>query len=197
MALSFMFLMSSDLAIAERLTSYGEGSGNLDASVDTRTETNEAILGDFDKYLFIGVGPTFFGGAAESLVGGGDSGTEYGNIHNMHLKLLYESGLPALVGLWLIIYTVGRQAMRLVRVNRGTQLYQPSLILVGTFVAVNVSAMFGPTAYARHFWLPFAMIGCLWSVRRRELDEAAAAREASVLAPTGPRSRPAVSARAR
>jgi O-Antigen ligase len=198
MAVSFMVLMSSDLAIAERLTSYGEGSGNLGASVDTRTETNEAILADFDKFLLVGVGPTFFGGAAESLVGGsGGSGTEYGNIHNMHLKLLYESGLPALVGLWLIIYTVGRQAYRLVVVNRGTELYQSSLILLGTFVAVNVSAMFGPTAYARHFWLPFAMIGCLWSVRRRELDEAAATRQAAMPTTTERRWRPAAPARAR
>ena len=114
----------------------------------------------------------------------------------MHLKLLYESGLPTLVGLWLIIYTVGRQSYRLVVVNRGTELYQPSLILLGTFVAVNVSAMFGPTAYARHFWLPFAMIGCLWSVRRRELDEAAATRQAA-MPPNDWRSRPAAPARAR
>jgi len=172
---SFMALMSSDLAIAERLTSYGEGSGNLGDSVDSRARVNDAILGDFDRYLVVGVGPTFFGGAAGSLVEAtGVTDTEYGNIHNMHLKLLHESGLPALIGLWIIIYAFGRQAVRLVIVNRGTALYQASLILLGGFVAVNVSAMFGPTAYARHFWLPFAMIGCLWSVRRRELDQPAA-----------------------
>jgi len=175
MLISFMALMSSDLAIAERLTSYGEGSGNLGDSVDSRARVNDAILADFDRYLIVGVGPTFFGGAAGSLVEDtGATDTEYGNIHNMHLKLLHESGLPALVGLWIIIYAIGRQAVRLVVVNRGTALFGASLALLGGFVAVNVSAMFGPTAYARHFWLPFAMIGCLWTVRRRELDQSAA-----------------------
>ena len=80
------------------------------------------------------------------------------------------------MGLWIthIIYATGRQAVRLVVVSRGTALFGASLALLGGFVAVNVSAMFGPTAYARHFWLPFAMIGCLWTVRRRELDQSAA-----------------------
>lgn len=173
--IGFIALMNSDLAIAERLTSYGSSSGNLDDSIATRTSVNDAILSDFDKYLIMGEGPTFFGGAASSFAQQ-SPGNEYGNIHNMYLKLLYESGLPALVGLWVIIYAVGRQALRLAIVNRGTALYPMSLILLGGFVAVNVSSMFGPTAYARHFWLPFALIGCLWAVRRRELAEAAAAR---------------------
>ena len=47
MLISFMALMSSDLAIAERLTSYGEGAGNLGESID-RTRVNDAILADFD-----------------------------------------------------------------------------------------------------------------------------------------------------
>ena len=107
----------------------------------------------------------------------------------MHLKLLHESGLPALVGLWIIIYAIGRQAVRLVVVNRGTALFGASLALLGGFVAVNVSAMFGPTAYARHFWLPFAMIGCLWTVRRRELDQSAAEARALTSPPLPARSR--------
>jgi O-antigen ligase len=174
-AIGVTVLMSSDLAIAERLTSYGDSSGNLEGSIESRTSVNEQILGDFDKYLVVGVGPYFYGGAADSLVGGGGTdSTAYGNIHNMYLKMLHESGLPALVGLWIIIYAVGRQAVRLVIATRGTDLYQVSLILLAGFVAANTSAMFGPVAYARHFWLPFALIGCLWAVRRRELHEAAA-----------------------
>jgi O-Antigen ligase len=165
-------LLSSDLAIAERLTSYNDG-GDLDESIASRTSVNEAILGDFDKYLVIGVGPAFFGGAAENLVSNqGRGAAEYGNIHNMQLKMLYEAGFPALVGLWTIMLAVGRQAFRLVVATRRTALYPVSLMLLAGFVAVNTSSLFGPTAYARHYWLPFAMIGCLWTVRRRELHEA-------------------------
>lgn len=170
-------LLTSDLAIAERLTGYAEGGdSNLDESIASRTEVNEAILADFDRYLLLGAGPTFFGGAAESVVAEtAGSSAEYGNIHNMYLKMLHESGLPALTGLWIIIVTVGRQALRLVVATRGTDLYPVSLMLLGAFMAANVSSMFGPVTYARHFWLPFALIGCLWVVRRRELHEAAAA----------------------
>jgi hypothetical protein len=45
--------------------------------------------------------------------------------------------------------------------------------------------MFGPVAYARHFWLPFALIGCLWSVRRRELHDEARSRTEAVVVVTG------------
>ena len=172
-------LLTSDLAIAERLTGYADGGdSNLEESIASRTEVNEAILADFDRYLFLGAGPTFFGGAAESAVATG-SNSEYGNIHNMHLKMLHESGLPALTGLWIIIFAVGRQALRLVVATRGTDLYPVSLMLLGAFVAANVSSMFGPVTYARHFWLPFALIGCLWVVRRRELHAAALQRAPS------------------
>jgi O-antigen ligase len=185
-ALALTALMGSDLAIAERLSGYGDGSSNLEDSIASRTDVNEQILGDFDQYILVGVGPYFYGGAAESLVGGGGATeTDYGNIHNMYLKLLYESGLPALVGLWIVIYAVGRQGVRLVVACRGTDLYQVSLILVGGFVAVNTSSMFGPVAYARHFWLPFALIGCLWSVRRRELHDEARSRTEAVVVVTG------------
>lgn len=166
-------LLTSDLPITERLSGYADGgSSNLDESIATRTVVNDAILADFDKYLVVGEGPTFFGGAAESFVSeGAADGAEYGNIHNMYLKMLHESGLPALVGLWLIIYAVGRQALRLVVATRGTTLYPVSLMFLGAFIAANVSSMFGPVTYARHFWLPAALIGCLWVVRRRELRE--------------------------
>jgi hypothetical protein len=181
-------LFTSDLAISERLTGYGDGSSNLDESIATRSKDNEAIMADFDRYLFIGAGPTFFGGGGESLVSDSASGdSEYGNIHNMWLKMLHESGFPALLGLWTILYAVGRQALRLTVATRGTDLYPVSLMLLGAFVAANTSSMFGPVTYARHFWLPLALIGCLWTVRRRELHEAAAHRREAARAGAAPR----------
>lgn len=166
-----MALMSSDLPIVQRLT----GTNTLDTSIASRSDSNQEILGDFDEYLVFGIGPFFGSGGASSLASSQftSTGEVHNGVHNMHLKMIYEAGLPALVGFWIIILAVGRQATRLTLACRGTDLYPISLALLGGFVAANTSSMFGPTAYARHFWLPFALIGCLWSVRRRELREAA------------------------
>jgi hypothetical protein len=93
----------------------------------------------------------------------------------MWLKTLYESGLISLVGLWIIIGATARQAYRLVLATRNTALYPVALACVGSLTCAVVSSQFGPTAYARHFWLPFALISGLWAVRRHELDDLRAA----------------------
>ena len=174
-AVAGMFLLlNSDLPVTERLMGFSDGSSNLDNSLAARSEPNKEIMGNFDSYLLVGIGPYFAGGAVESI---GTStyvadGTLHNQVHNMHLKMLYEAGLPALIGLWIIILAVTRQAYRLVVSTRGTDLYPVVLGIFGGFVAANVSSMFGPTAYARHYWVSYALIGCLWTVRRLELARA-------------------------
>jgi O-Antigen ligase len=163
-------LFTSDLPVAERLTGFADGTSNLDDSLASRSAANREIINDFDHYLLVGIGPF-----VEDAVGRANivsNGKPHNHVHNMHLKMLYEAGLPAMIGLWIIIVTVARQACRLVVSTRGTDLYPIALGIFGGFVAANVSSMFGPTAFARHFWLSFALIGCLWSVRRLELADA-------------------------
>lgn len=163
-------LFTSDLPVAERLTGFADGTSNLDDSLASRSAANSEIINDFDHYLLVGIGPF-----VEEAVGRGNivsNGKPHNHVHNMHLKMLYEAGLPAMIGLWIIIVTMARQACRLVVSTRGTDLYPIALGIFGGFVAANVSSMFGPTAFARHFWLSFALIGCLWSVRRLELADA-------------------------
>jgi len=41
--------------------------------------------------------------------------------------------------------------------------------LIGSFAAVTTTAMFQPTTFDRFFWMPVALTGALWSVRRAEL----------------------------
>jgi len=161
-------LFTSDLPIVERLT---EDSSGLNDSVQARERANDAIFNNFDSYLLVGIGPFFVQGANDTLATSqfAADGGQHNGVHNMHLKMLYEAGLPALVGLWIVIFAAGRQALKLVSATRGTDLYPLSLALLGGFVAANTSSMFGPTVYARHYWLPYALIGCLWVVRRREL----------------------------
>jgi O-Antigen ligase len=163
-------LFTSDLPVAERLTGFADGTSNLDDSLAARSAANREIINDFDHYLLVGIGPF-----VEDAVGRANvvsNGKPHNQVHNMHLKMLYEAGLPAMIGLWIIIVTAARQACRLVVSTRGTDLYPIALGIFGGFVAANVSSMFGPTAFARHFWLSFALIGCLWSVRRLELADA-------------------------
>jgi hypothetical protein len=161
-------LFTSDLPIVERLT---DNSSGLDDSLEARERANDAIFNNFDSYLLVGIGPFFVEGANDTLATSqfASNGAQHNGVHNMHLKMLYEAGLPALVGLWIVIFAAGRQAVKLVSATRDTDLYPVSLALLGGFVAANTSAMFGPTVYARHYWLPYALIGCLWVVRRREL----------------------------
>lgn len=168
-------LGTSNAPIVERLS--GDTTG-LDNSVAAREKANSAIVDEFDHYLVVGIGPFFASGAgssvAESQVGAG--GVIHNGVHNMWLKTLYESGLVSLIGLLIIIGATARQAYRLVLATRGTSLYPIALACVGSLTCAVVSSQFGPTAYARHFWLPFALISGLWAVRRHELDDLQAAR---------------------
>jgi hypothetical protein len=168
-------LASSDAPIMERLT--GETKG-LDTSVAAREQRNSDIMNNFDQYLVVGIGPFLASGAgssvAESTVGAG--GVQHNGVHNMWLKVLYESGLISLVGLLIIIGATACQAYRLVLATKRTELYPVALACLGSLTCAVVSSQFGPTNYARHFWLPFALISGLWAVRRRELDDLRAAR---------------------
>lgn len=172
-AVGMFALATSDSPIIERLSGYSDGTSGLDKSVAAREERNSAILNEFDHYLIVGIGPFFAGGGgssvAESQVGAG--GVIHNGVHNMWLKTMYESGFLSLIGLWIIIAASYRQAYRLVLSTKGTALYPVALACVGSLTCAVVSSQFGPTSYARHFWLPFALISGLWAVRRRELDE--------------------------
>lgn len=169
--LGLVLLFNSGLPIRERLDKLRSGDAGLQSSVGSRERANNEILGDLDTYLVVGLGPNLQVGDPNNpdLKVVNVQGDPQNGVHNMWLKMIYEEGLPALIGLWLILAAVARQSVRLVLSTRGTDLYPVAIGLFGGLVAANVSSMFGPTAFSRHFWLPVALIGCLWEVRRREL----------------------------
>ena len=181
-----MVLWSADLPVTERLGQLGSGDGGINASVETRERANEDILGHLDHYLLTGVGPNLLSGT----VAAGSTeethinvhGDQHNGVHNMWLKMVYEEGIPALVGLWLILATAARQCYLLVLRTWGTDLHPLAVGLFGGLVAATISSMFSPTAFSRHYWLPIALIGVLWEVRRRELKAEAAATVDSVRA---------------
>jgi O-antigen ligase len=94
-------------------------------------------------------------------------------VHNNVLKLLYEAGVPAVVGLLLLWLVAARQGWRLLLNTRGTSLHPLVLALLGSFVTATVFAQFHPLAYERYYWFPLVMIGATWSLRRHELKTAA------------------------
>jgi hypothetical protein len=72
----------------------------------------------------------------------------------------------------IVLIAACRQLAALLR-RTDAELYLIALALVGCLTAVITTSIFQPTAFDRFFWMPVAMTGCLWSVRRRELRNAA------------------------
>jgi len=166
-------LLTSDLPVVDRIIRYNEGDTYVQESVGYRGQTNSVVMERFDQFLVVGLGFNYEAGSSAGGTSDPDdpSVRNYG-VHNMHLGLLYQAGLPAVVGTAVIILAAARQLAALLR-RTDPQLYITALALVGSLVAVNVNALFQPTAFDRFYWMPVAMAGCLFSVRRRELQEAA------------------------
>jgi O-antigen ligase len=164
-----VMLSVSDLPIVSRITQLSEGGSGVNASVASREERNTYVLTRADEYLLVGIGLDAqnthkleaAGAAAEGLPGSG--------VHNMHLKILLEAGLPALIGLWIILGVTLRQLWRLMLHTRNDPLHTTAVALFGSVVAVNVFALFQPTLFHRYYWFTIAMTGALWSLRREEM----------------------------
>lgn len=179
LVLGFIWLASSDLPAVERFTQLGEG-GNVSSSVESRGDLNDYVISNLDDSLVIGVGLD----ANTSFIGTSlDDGVS--RIHNMYLKLLYEAGLPGLLGLFIVMATAFRQSWRLVINTRRTDLNPLAIGLFGALVSINVFALFQPLFVQRYYWLPVGLIGLLWSLRRQESREAAEAAELADAAGAG------------
>lgn len=165
-------LLTSDLPVVDRIIRYNEGDQYVQGSVEYRGQTNSVVMERFDEFLVVGLGFNYEAGSSA----GGSSDPDnpavrnYG-VHNMVLGLLYQAGLPAVVGAALIVLAAARQLAALLR-RTDPRLYMTALALVGSLVSVNVNALFQPTAFDRFYWMPVAMTGCLFAVRRRELQDA-------------------------
>ena len=169
LAAGVVWLSTSELPVVERFSQLGEG-GEVSNSVGSREDLNAYVLGNFDRSLVVGVGldtDTRFVTSEASV------DRRASRIHNMYLKLLYEAGVPALIGLGLILVTAFRQVWRLIVHTRGTELYPLAVALLGSLVSANVFALFQPLFVQRYYWLPVALTGVLWALRRQEVREAA------------------------
>jgi O-antigen ligase len=168
-AVGVLALGTSDLAVVQRITGFREGDTYVVESVESRGDRNALVTSQFDEFLLVGFGFTHetLGVTADVVTADNAAIRNYG-VHNMHLALLYQAGLVALVGVILILVTAARQMVGLLR-RADPELYVTTLALIGSFVAVNVNAQFQPTAFDRFYWMPVALAGCLWAIRRNEL----------------------------
>lgn len=165
-----LVLASSDLAAVDRITRLREGDPYVAGSVDSRGERNALVTGRFDDFLIVGLGLNNFSGTVST--DDEDASDRNFGVHNMYLGMLYQAGLPATVGMLVIIVSAIRQLTILLR-RVDPELYTLTLAVLGSFSAVIVTSMFQPVQYDRFFWMPVALTGCIWSIRRRELREAA------------------------
>jgi O-Antigen ligase len=171
-AIGLFLLSTSDLSVVERFTRYQEGDSGLEDSVQTREDRNEQAIELLPETLVVGTGLQLQGDAGDRAraITGVNPKAVLG-IHNMYLKTAHEGGVPALVGLLIIMIAVFNQVFRLSFNTRGTELHRLSVALFGALVTGATQAMFHPLAYQRYFWMGFAFVTCVWAVRRQELRE--------------------------
>jgi O-antigen ligase len=160
-------LANSDLPVVERFQRLEEGDAGVTGSANHRGRLNAAVLDRFDDWLIVGVGLDTAG-----LYASGIDRQEVavaGGVHNMYLKVLFEAGLSALIGLMIILAATLRAAFMLVVNTRDTALYPIAVAALASVIAGITFAMFGPILFERYFWLPVALVWCLWALRREEL----------------------------
>ncbi|MFO7279893.1 MAG: O-antigen ligase family protein [Thermoanaerobacterales bacterium] len=162
-----VLLFTSDLPVVDRLLGLREGDRHVVASVDSRGRRNEMVIDRFDQFLVVGYGFNL-GTARLDPVNPDNPDVRNFGVHNMYLSVLYQAGLPALLGVLLMLTTTLRQLVAL-RLRADPHLRMLVVGLIGSFAAVTTTAMFQPTTFDRFFWMPVALTGALWSVRRAEL----------------------------
>jgi O-antigen ligase len=166
-------LFTSDLPVVERFTRYTSGDAAVNYSVESREERNSQVIQRFDESLVVGQG---FGSYNPDDPGA----AEAAGAHNMFFRFIFQAGLPGLVGVLVILLFTLQHGIRLLVNTRGDPLQPTAIALLAAFVGANTFAMFQPTEYQRYYWVTAAMIGVLWSVRRTELREQAADRQAEI-----------------
>ncbi|HKY15379.1 MAG TPA: O-antigen ligase family protein [Microthrixaceae bacterium] len=160
------WLSTTELPVVERFTELGEGDTQVTNSVNSREDLNSYVLNRLDNSLVIGVG---LDSNTTDVID--FNGTSASRVHNMYLKLLYEAGVPSLVGLSIIMATTVRQGWLLAVNTRNDDLHPIVVGLLGSLVTMSVFAMFQPLFAQRYYWLPVGLIGVIWALRRQELRE--------------------------
>jgi O-antigen ligase len=158
-----VWVAASDLPVTERFGELGEDGSGPSASIDVRKELIAGVTDHFDQFLVTGRG-------LDSVVIIDGLPGEH-RVHNLYLRLIYEAGIPALVGLGAILVTVVRQSWLLAIDTRASELNRVVVGLFGAFVSMLTFALFQPVLAQRFFWLPIALVGVVWALRRQELRD--------------------------
>jgi O-antigen ligase len=157
-----VWLSTTDLPALERFEQVGQEETGPSRSADSRQEFISEVVENFDHYLVTGEG------VATVVEVEGDSTHR---VHNLYLRLVYEAGIPALVGFGAIVVACFRQCWLLAINTRNTELNRVVVGLFGSLISMLVLAMFQPILTQRFFWLPMGLIGVVWALRRSELRD--------------------------
>jgi hypothetical protein len=163
------FLSTSDLPVVDRFTRFQEGDPYLTDSVGTREERNQGAIAELPNTLFVGTGLQLEGAAARVGQAASVDPNAVHEIHNMFLKIAHEAGVPALIGMMVMILATLNQCWRFTVNTRGTEFARLGAALFGANIAGLSQGFFSPIAYERYFWIAMAMTSCIWAVRRQEL----------------------------
>ena len=176
---ALLALARSGTQLVERFTEFTEGRSAVHASASYRERGASFVIGQFDENLVLGVGFDRETAGIDITVGDQSYGAGGSGIHNMIFKMYYEGGAITLFGFLLILFGTLQLGWHVIRATIGDDLQNLAIALVASVVSLNVLAQFQPMGFERFYWLPVALIGVVWAVRRQELQEMREAREAS------------------
>lgn len=185
-SIALIALVGSDLPLFERITRLSEGDGYVQGSITAREDLNAYVLGNFDQFLVLGIGPTVGEISKTSELGYTVALVAEGGVHNMYLKTLLEFGLFGLLALVAILLTLGRRCLWLTQRARNPEVRSIAAACFASLCAAMTFALFSPIAFQRYFWVPAGFIGALLAIARQEARTAARGTVAPGHAPPGP-----------
>lgn len=161
--IAMVALISSSAPLFERLQLFRAGEANISSSVDSRGEFNDYALSQLGNRLVTGIG---LDEDSHLIFPPPDSAAAN---HNMYLTVLLDAGLPALLGLAVILFWAIKSAWRMVRQIQDPELYPVALALLAMSITAMIAAFFHPIQHFRVYWFPVALISVVWALRRHEL----------------------------
>jgi O-antigen ligase len=157
-----VWLVQSDSPVVERFSLFRSGDSGVNTSVESRNDFNEFAINRLDDSMIVGVGLDLESATYHS-------GLHIGLNHNMYLSTLYRVGLPAVVGLCLILVAALRQVIALVRATRTSDMHGLAVAAFASLTTACLIAVSQPTTHERSFWFAVAVVPVITAVFRHRV----------------------------
>lgn len=145
---------SGGLSAGERLSGATDSTSKY-CTLCSRMETNIAAWDAIQENPIVGAGPAAI------------TSTGY-EVHNILLASWFEAGILGLLGMLMLLASVGATAIRVTQAARSEDEWHVGLALLASLSAVIVIGMGQPILFQRYGWVGTALIIALAQVQRSE-----------------------------